>query len=414
MKELNFYDHLPLPLFFPALTSPSEQYTREEVETIKAAWEKRAKLGADVREQVKLWKARLTALTPKVQQKRTLAAKTTASAQAPNKRRRASTGSGGASAGAVDDTADADPAPSDAKAPEFAYINNVAPGAARAALGPGMRIVGVDPNKATLMQCCEVPAWVADAGQCGRKSDTTTWFRHMQNKRRFDTKARYLRQRRGEVIATAEMSGLDVKAAEAGLRAVNSRSVDVPGLEAFITAQHAANAVLRPVYEDPVFRRLRWQGFRAKQRADTGLVRRFRERFGGPDTTAICWGDWSEHGREGSTHMRFHEPTRGIGLRRLFRRNGYKVWLVDEYLTSKRCHGCQAGECATFRRVRNPRPHQATTWPCITRWGLTRCGSCHRLWDRDVNSALNILWAAVRHLAHGQGLPGCLSREAIA
>ena len=143
-------------------------------------------------------------------------------------------------------------------------------------------------------------------------------------------------------------------------------------------------------------------------------MRRFRERFGGPDTTAICWGDWSEHGREGSTHMRVHEPTRRIGLRRLFRRNGYKVWLVDEYLTSKRCHGCPAGECATFRCVRNPRPRQAATRPWTTRWGLTRCGSCHRLWDRDVNSALNILWAAVRHLVHGQGRPGCLSRAAIA
>jgi hypothetical protein len=391
------------------------------VKTIKAAWEKRAKQpGCDAvtRAQVKLWKARLTALTPKkpkLQQKQRGSA--SLQSQRPSKRRQTDTeighvGLSNVHVCAVDGVGE-EAIVSDAKTAEFPYVNDVAAGAAWAAMGPGRRIVGVDPNKAALMQCCEVSAWVADAGLCGKKSDTTIWFRHTQNERRFDTKARFLRQRRDEVFAAVKAGcGLDVKAVEADLRNVNSRSADVAGLEAYIAAQHAANTMLRMVYEDPVFRRLRWQGFRAKQRADTNLVRRFKSCFGGPDTTVICWGDWSEHGREGSTHMRFHEPTRGVGLRRLFRRHGYKVWLVDEYLTSKRCHGCQAGECATFRRVRNPRPHKMLSRPWVVRWGLTRCGSCHRLWDRDVNSALNILWVAVRLLVHGQARPGCLSRSA--
>ena len=189
--------------------------------------------------------------------------------------------------------------------------------------------------------------------------------------------------------------------------------MDVDGITAYLKAKHACNAVVRPVYTDLAFRRLRWQGFRATQRADANVVKRFTAAFGGPDTTAICWGDWAEHGREGSTHMKFHEPTRGIGLCRLFAKAGFHVWKVDENYTSKRCHGCQVGDCAPFRLVKNPRPfaRAALARPKVTRWGLTRCNECGRLWDRDVNSAQNILWAATSHLVHGTGRPAPLTRE---
>jgi transposase len=44
-------------------------------------------------------------------------------------------------------------------------------------------------------------------------------------------------------------------------------------------------------------------------------------------------------------------------------------------------------------------------------WGLVRCDRCARLFQRDINSALNILtvvWAALR----GQGRPLYLTAEA--
>ncbi len=179
-------------------------------------------------------------------------------------------------------------------------------------------------------------------------------------------------------MAAALARGIDVKTAEAKLRAVYSTSVDVPGFTAYLKAKYACHgdAVVWPVYADPAFRRLRWQGVRATQRADTNVVKRFTSDFGGPDTTAICWGDWAEYGREGSTHMRFHESTPGIGLCRLFTKAGFHVWKVDEQYTRKRCHGCQAGDCAPFRLVPNPRPYARAACPKVTRWGLTRCNSC--------------------------------------
>jgi transposase len=108
--------------------------------------------------------------------------------------------------------------------------------------------------------------------------------------------------------------------------------------------------------------------------------------------------------------MRFHESTRGIGLCRLFRKAGFHVWKVDENYTSKRCHGCKVGDCAPFRLVKNPRGAVARAKrPTVIRWGLTRCDACGRLWDRDVNSAQNILWAAASHLVHNAGRPAALA-----
>ncbi len=335
------------------------------------------------------------------------------------------------------------------KEPEFGYVHHLPHGYVKSRYGSDVRLVGIDPNKGTLMHCCEVREDVDGTINVGledepvhqhRRDHGVTWFRHTQKERRFATKSRYLAEQRELALAIAKTStsaekaellrrsglsvharssiahdtapaGVDVKALEDGLRGVSTKAMDITAFTAYLVAKHDAQAAgLTRVYEDMVFRRLRWQGFRAKQRADDALVKRFAAKFGGPETTAICWGDWSEHGREGSTHMRFHEPTRGIGLRRLFRRHGYAVWLVDEDFTSKRCHDCKVGDCAPFRQVKNPRVSSRASRPTTPCWGLTRCDHCGMLWDRDANSALNILWAAKTCLLSGSSRPIQLTR----
>ncbi len=80
----------------------------------------------------------------------------------------------------------------------------------------------------------------------------------------FNTKAKYLRGQRELLVADAIERGTNVKTAEA---AVVFTSVDVPGFTAYLETKHACDAGVRPVYADPAFRRLRWQGFRATQLA---------------------------------------------------------------------------------------------------------------------------------------------------
>jgi hypothetical protein len=49
---------------------------------------------------------------------------------------------------------------------------------------------------------------------------------------------------------------------------------------------------------------------------------------------------------------------KGKGFRTLFRKAGYKVYLVDEFRMSCRCSHCESddGICKTFRECENPRP----------------------------------------------------------
>jgi len=102
----------------------------------------------------------------------------------------------------------------------------------------------------------------------------------------------------------------------------------------------------------------------------------------------IGFGNWNN-----SEFMQNHAPTKGKGFRKLFRRAGYKVYLVDEYKTSKKCHNCESEDensyCESFRKCVNPRPWKKYDISMI-RHGLTRCTTCKCLWNRDVNSSLNI------------------------
>ncbi len=81
------------------------------------------------------------------------------------------------------------------------------------------------------------------------------------------------------------------------------------------------------------------------------------------------------------------EPTKGKGFRNLFRQNGYKVYLVDEFRTSCKCSKCEGGECENFIKRENPKPYKSGE---ILVHGLLRCKNCKTMWNRDVNGATNI------------------------
>ncbi len=62
------------------------------------------------------------------------------------------------------------------------------------------------------------------------------------------------------------------------------------------------------------FRRLRFLQFQNQQRADIALVRDFKAAFGGPEETAVFFGDWGVR-QNNQTTGKFREPTKLVGLR---------------------------------------------------------------------------------------------------
>ncbi len=62
----------------------------------------------------------------------------------------------------------------------------------------------------------------------------------------------------------------------------------------------------------------------------------------------------------------FHTPTKGIGMRKLFRQYNYKVYLVDEFRTSCMCSICKTeiGRCEKFQ-IRKIRNHIKVVISCV-------------------------------------------------
>ena len=169
----------------------------------------------------------------------------------------------------------------------------------------------------------------------------------------------------------------------------NRKTMDIEDYKNYVVNKLRVNNIVRKVYENIEFRKFRWHTQIHTQYSESNLVNRFREKFGDPSNVVIVLGDWGQHCK---TQLKNMAPTKGKGFRKLFRRAGYQVFLVDEHYTSKRCFNCKSvhGECKTFHTKKNPNKNNDKVVH-----GLLRCSNCQMLWNRNRNGALNILWIAL-------------------
>ncbi|KAG1439072.1 hypothetical protein G6F56_012413 [Rhizopus delemar] len=133
---------------------------------------------------------------------------------------------------------------------------------------------------------------------------------------------------------------------------------------------------------------MKLSSFINRQQSDKRLCRSIRGKFG--DDTTIVIGNWS------AGNIKYHEPIRGVGIRKMFKKEGFKVYLLDEYKTSSVCPSCK-GQLENFKEVNNPRPFRRNTRPKVICHGLLRCtnqqclkdADTPRLWNRDLVATLN-------------------------
>lgn len=104
--------------------------------------------------------------------------------------------------------------------------------------------------------------------------------------------------------------------------------------------------------------------------------------------------------------MKYKEPIKGKGMRTLFRKNGYDVYLVDEFRTSCKCSSCE-GDCEKFMNRKSPRPYR-DSYNLVH--GLLRCKNGCNVWNRDCNGATNI-YKIVNNFLNKKERPKYLSRS---
>jgi len=239
------------------------------------------------------------------------------------------------------------------------------------------KIAAIDPNKGDLIHCSTL-----------NEEGERIGFRYTQDQRRKETKMKKYAKIQESVKADTVIEGKKVKEWEAELSLHNSKKVNFERYKAYVTKKNQVNSILMTFYQQRLFRQLKWYGIINRKRSERMMLQRFLNIFGYPEEVVIAFGDWEQ-----KKHMKFKEPTKGKGMRTLFRKFGYLVYMVDEFRTSCKCYNCKAepkdeGRCEKFRVCENPRPWKAGEQ--MLRHGLVKCTTCACLWNRDVLSSLNI------------------------
>ncbi|KAJ2571419.1 hypothetical protein IW140_001599 [Coemansia sp. RSA 1813] len=148
--------------------------------------------------------------------------------------------------------------------------------------------------------------------------------------------------------------------AEKSLAEVSCTTVDPDEFKRFIEIQAEVWPLLSKFYSctqtnsttnrKPLHRQLRLAAYLNSQRADHVLANLTREQFG--SEPALVLGNWS------TGMCKYHEPIRGVGMRRMLRKHGFKVYLLDEFRTSAFCPGCCEDRLVHPEElVPNPRPY---------------------------------------------------------
>ncbi|KAL0231519.1 hypothetical protein GEMRC1_010923 [Eukaryota sp. GEM-RC1] len=109
--------------------------------------------------------------------------------------------------------------------------------------------------------------------------------------------------------------------------------------ETYIKEAERSCVYLSDFYEDDWFTKRKLQIYSNNQQSEKNMLERFKLTYGSPEDLVLGYGDWSSKGntRKGKT-----PAIRGAEIRRMLRKFGYKVFLVDEYRTSKSCSKCAA------------------------------------------------------------------------
>jgi transposase len=251
------------------------------------------------------------------------------------------------------------------------------------------KIVGIDPNKGDLIYCVD-----------GCTKDSTT-FRYSQDERRKETKSKKYRN----ILLRMKhhkIQGKNIYAYETELSQFNRKTLHIDKYKEYLTAKNHYNHVVGSFYQQELFRKLKFSSYINTKRNEQKMINNFRKTFGEPDEVVICIGDWEQR-----KQMKYKEPTIGVGMRTLFRKNNYQVLLVDEFRTSCRCSKCEGGICEKFLPRMNPKPNKEDIRLVH---GLLRCKSGCGTWNRDRNSASNIYKIAYNAI-HNKARPSYLCRE---
>ena len=181
-----------------------------------------------------------------------------------------------------------------------------------------------------------------------------------------------------------------VKELETLLSSCNSKSCNYENTKEYIKIKNYLSDNLMKYYQKDLYRKLKWYSYINIQKSEARLVNRLKSIYGSPSKTVLFFGNY------GGGNLKNCEPTKGKGLRKVFRNAGYRLFLVDEYNTTKKNY-VNGIDNEKFLWRRNPRPYKqgVTLVHGLLRSKTIKSGKSssnkHILVNRNLNGSMNIL-----------------------
>ncbi|OZJ06846.1 hypothetical protein BZG36_00040 [Bifiguratus adelaidae] len=213
------------------------------------------------------------------------------------------------------------------------------------------RCVTVDPGRRDLIYCVHETS----TAQTPRKFRFT---RNCEEKMRKTNKYAGIRQ----AVKDANPA---IQEAETILSRVLSQTIHIDNFNNFLQTRGQQAAVLTAFYAESrtshvnsnfLFRKLRMSSYINRVQADQKIVRALREKF---ENAVLIMGNWS------APHTRYHEPIRGVGMRKMLKKHDF-----DVFKTSRCCPTCQHDSSGNVQA--NPKSssisttanaHRDLSWP---------------------------------------------------
>ena len=252
-------------------------------------------------------------------------------------------------------------------------------------------IVGIDPGKDDLIYCVD------------NASKDANVFRYSQDQRRKETK---MKKYNNIILAmkTNKIEGKTIIEYETELSHYNRKSLQITKYKEYLREKNRINHILFQFYKKELFRKLKFGKYINIKRNEQKLISNFKKEYGDADNVVICIGDWEQR-----KQMKYKEPTLGKGIRTLFRKNKFNVFLVDEFRSSCKCSKCDGGVCEKFMVRTHPNKKKNKDELRLIH-GLLRCKSGCGSWNRDRNGSSNI-YKIAKNAINNIERPSYLCRE---
>ena len=142
------------------------------------------------------------------------------------------------------------------------------------------------------------------------------------------------------------------------------------------------------------YRRLRFNTYINTQRSEARMVNRIKTIYGPPNETILVVGDGS------NGHKKYKDPVKWIGLRKMLRKYGYEVLLINEFRTTMLCHKCNQPLCSVGYR-KSPRPWRNGERRIVNGLKCCKTKNCINFSNRDKNAAINMYNIVIDYFKNG-------------